>query len=84
MQHLERIPSEPIPPFPDGAMDAPSAHYELRYRPLADVGRGFAFPCDARGSVVMDELSERSLANYLYARGAVGRFLQWPQVRRVS
>jgi hypothetical protein len=32
----------------------------------------------------MDELSERSRANYLYARAAVGYELECPQVRRVS
>jgi len=61
-----------------------SEHYELRYRPLAEVGCGFAFPCDARGQVRMDELSERSRANYLYARAAVGYELQWPLVRRLA
>jgi hypothetical protein len=59
-------------------------HYELRYRPLAEVGCGFAFPCDARGRVQMDELSERSRANYLYARAAVGYELEWPLVRRLA
>jgi hypothetical protein len=63
---------------------AASTQYELRYRPLAEVGCGFAFPCDACGQVVMDELSERSLANYLYARAAVGHELECPQVRRVA
>lgn len=62
----------------------PSAQYELRYRPLTEIGCGFVFPCDACGQVVMDELSERSLANYLYARGAVGHELEYPQVRRVA
>ena len=62
----------------------PSAQYELRYRPLSEIGCGFAFPCDVCGQVVMDELSERSLANYLYARAVVGQELECPQVRRVA
>ena len=66
------------------AAPARSSQYELRYRPLGAMRRGFAFPCDACGQVAMDELSERSLANYLYARAAVGYELECPQVRRVS
>ena len=66
------------------AVAAPCTQYELRYRPLAEVGCGFAFPCDACGQVVMDELSERTRANYLYARAAVGYELECPQVRRVA
>ena len=63
---------------------APSTQYELRYRSLGEMRCGFAFPCDACGHVVMDELSERALANYLYARAAVGYELECPQVRRVA
>ena len=56
--------------------------YELCYRPLHQIGRGFAFPCDALGKVAMDALSERALANYLYARAVVGNELGWPLVQR--
>jgi len=79
MQQIVRFRSMPRP-----ASAPPIAKYELRYRPLSQIGRGFAFPCDACGQVVMDELSERTLANYLYARAAVGQELECPQVRRVA
>jgi hypothetical protein len=81
MQHIARLRDTPRTA---AATAAPTAQYELRYRPLSAVACGFAFPCDACGQVVMDELSERSLANYLYARAAVGHDLECPQVRRVS
>jgi len=81
MQDLARLRDMPRIAAPTAA---PAAQYELRYRPLSTVACGFAFPCDACGQVVMDELSERSRANYLYARAAVGYELECPQVRRVS
>jgi hypothetical protein len=55
-------------------------HYELRFTSLLHSGRGFAFPCNDKGQVTLDALSERSLANYLYARAVVGRELDLPQV----
>jgi len=70
--------------MPRPAAAPPTAQYELRYRPLSEIGCGFAFPCDACGQVDMDELSERSRCNYLYARAAVGQELECPQVRRVA
>lgn len=54
--------------------------YELRFTALLHSGRGFAFPCNASGQVALDSLSERALANYLYARAVVGRELDLPQV----
>jgi hypothetical protein len=54
--------------------------YELRYTDLFDRGRGFAFPCDAEGRVDMEELSDRALVNYLFARALVGRQLSRPMV----
>jgi hypothetical protein len=54
--------------------------YELRFRSLFNAGRGYAFPCDARGRVDMDSLSERSRNNYLYARALVGFELSTPDV----
>ena len=56
--------------------------YELRYRPLFEIGREFAFPCDVQGHVAIDALSQRALNNYLYARAMVGMELGWPQVER--
>ena len=47
--------------------------HELRYQSLFDPGRALSFPCDAEGRVQLDLLSDRALANYLYARVVVGR-----------
>jgi DNA-binding NarL/FixJ family response regulator len=59
-----------------------AVRYELCYRPLFGVGCGFAFPCDARGNVILDGLSERALNNYLYARVVTGSQLGWPSIER--
>jgi hypothetical protein len=62
---------------------SPSAfhpHYELRFESLFNPGRAMAFPCDARGCVEMDTLSERARHNYLYARAVVGREFATPAV----
>jgi len=57
-----------------------AAQFELRFQSLFDAGKALAFPCDARGQVQMDELSERALENYLYARAVVGRDYAMPQL----
>jgi hypothetical protein len=49
------------------------AEYELRFASLFDPGKGFTFPCDERGVVNLDALSERARHNYFYARAVVGR-----------
>lgn len=54
--------------------------FELHFAPLGRHGRCYAFPCDAGGHVQLDALSERQLANYLFARAVVGRELLAPQV----
>jgi hypothetical protein len=54
--------------------------YELRFESLFNPGRALAFPCDARGRVEMDSLSETALRNYLYARAVVGREFATPAV----
>jgi hypothetical protein len=70
-------------------MSAPShaiideARYELRFRSLFDMGRGFTFPCNQRGDVDLDTLSERGRNNYLYARSMVGNTLALPSVERM-
>ena len=63
--------------------DDPSAHggFELRFDSLFVEGGGMSFPCDARGCVQMDTLSERARNNYLYARAVVGREYRTPAVR---
>ena len=57
------------------------SHFELLFRSLFDSGRGYAFPCDQRGAVDLDHLSDRARNNYLYARAMVGRELEVPAVR---
>jgi hypothetical protein len=57
-----------------------AADCELRFQSLFDAGRCYAFPCDARGQVDMDALSDRARANYFYARAVVGRELSHPAV----
>lgn len=60
------------------------ARFELRYRRLFDPGRGFTFPCDAKGCVELDRLSERARVNYLFARATVGFDLAAPVVLSVA
>ena len=63
-------------------MDAmPSAHFQLHFSSLFQGGRGLAFPCDARGQVDINSLSERARNNYFYARAVVGREFTWPSVQ---
>lgn len=62
----------------------PETAFELRYRSLSCQGRGFAFPCDARGRVDLDGLSDRARQNYLFARAMVGFELYGPEVLRVQ
>lgn len=59
---------------------APAEGYELRFESLFDPGRAFAFPCDRRGQVQIDALSERARLNYYYARTVVGREFATPSV----
>lgn len=58
-----------------------TAAYELRFESLSNSGRGFAFPCDAKGEVNLDTLSERARCSYFGARALVGREYAYPQVR---
>jgi hypothetical protein len=57
-----------------------TTHYELRFQSLFNQGRALAFPCDRRGQVEMDALSDRARMNYLYARTLVGREFSVPAV----
>jgi hypothetical protein len=54
--------------------------YEIRFQSLIYKDRALAFPCDAQGHVQMDDLSERALENYLFARAVVGREYAAPAV----
>jgi hypothetical protein len=61
--------------------DSTVKQFELRFQSLFDSGRGFAFPCDPKGWVDLDRLSDRARNNYLYARAMVGRELSVPAVQ---
>jgi hypothetical protein len=54
--------------------------YVLRFQSLFNEGRAYAFPCDAKGQVDLDALSERARNNYLYARAVIGLEVAMPEV----
>lgn len=54
--------------------------FQLCFRPLSQGGTGYAFPCDARGEVDLDRLSERARNDYFFARAMMGRQLSVPAV----
>jgi len=53
--------------------------HEIRFQSLFRE-RGLCFPCDERGHVELDALSDRARENYLYARAVVGVEFSHPQV----
>ena len=61
-------------------LSAGQPRYELRFISLFNSGRGYAFPCDARGQVDVSNLSERLRNNYFYARVVIGREVSLPSV----
>jgi hypothetical protein len=60
-----------------------SNEFQLCFRSL-DHGRGFAFPCDAKGQVDMDQMTERTRNDYFYARAMMGRELSYPAVEAAA
>lgn len=58
---------------------AASAYY-LFFGGLFPTVRSLLFPCDSRGHVEMDEMSERARDNYLFARAVVGCDYRMPVV----
>lgn len=79
---MRTCPTSPAGFSPNAAMmpGRELGAFELRFRSLFKEGRGYSFPCDARGGVDMDELSDRARLNYLFARALVGRDLHAPEV----
>lgn len=57
-----------------------ACRFQLRFESLFHAGRAMAFPCDERGQVELDGLSERARQNYFYARTVVGREYAMPAV----
>lgn len=56
------------------------AGYVLEYPSRADLHPSYVFPCDSRGHVDLDRLSERQRNDYFYARVVVGNALAGPRV----
>lgn len=67
----------------ESSTSSTSTGFRLCFRSL-DNGSGFAFPCDAKGQVDMDGMSERTRNNYLYARAMMGREVSYPAVEAVK
>jgi len=53
--------------------------YEITYHALFR-GPSLCFPCDERGEVPLDSLSESARENYLYARAVVGVEYAYPSI----
>ena len=68
---------------PGGFVNAPhsTTGFVLLFQSLFKEGRGYAFPCDAAGTVDMDALGDKLRNSYFYARSVVGRELSSPSVR---
>lgn len=58
--------------------------FEVRFDNLFQGGRWLSFPCDQRGLVDIDALSQRARTNYLYARAMLGREYAAPSVRQLT
>ncbi|HEU5297548.1 MAG TPA: hypothetical protein VFU71_22415 [Burkholderiaceae bacterium] len=54
--------------------------FEMLFESLFHAGRSLVFPCDCAGHVDLDCFSDRTRANYLYARIMVGREYARPRV----
>jgi hypothetical protein len=68
-------------PSLESPLGADAAHaYEIRFSNLFREGTGLAFPCDSRGCVNLDGLTDRARNNYLFARAMVGRDFATPVV----
>lgn len=65
-------------------MNPSAAAFELRFTSLFNEGRGFSFPCDSKGTVDIDALSELARNNYFFARTVIGREVTYPAVRPTS
>lgn len=57
-----------------------AVEFELRFQSLFHEGRALVFPCDRKGRVDLDTVSDRSRDNYFFARAMVGREYAMPFV----
>lgn len=55
--------------------------HEIMYQSLFR-GPSLCFPCDERGHVPLDDLSDQARENYLYARAVVGVEYAFPSICR--
>ena len=62
-----------------GETASPAAH-QLRFSSLFVPGRGVVVPCDAKGDVDLDALTDRLRNAYLAARAMIGREYAFPTV----
>jgi hypothetical protein len=58
-----------------------TGRYELRFQSLFHSGRALAFPCDARGEVLWEAMSEGARRGFANARERVGVDLALPAVQ---
>jgi hypothetical protein len=56
-----------------------ATHY-LVFASLFPSPRTVSFPCDSKGHVDLDALTQRALDNYLFARSTIGRDYDVPVV----
>jgi hypothetical protein len=70
------------PPLQSESAMVPTSRtcYEIRFSSLFNEGRALTFPCDEKGHVELDALSEKARNNYLYARAVVGREYSAPAI----
>ena len=59
---------------------AKRAEFEITFCSLFHEGRSLRFPCNLRGEVDLDTLSEAAKKNYLFARTLIGREFASPKV----
>jgi hypothetical protein len=71
-------PENVLPPA--ALRHADATPYEIRFANLFREGSALAFPCDSRGCVDLDGLTDRARNNYLFARAMVGRDFATPVV----
>ncbi len=71
---MDAVLADPVP--------STSQRFALRFQSLFNQGRAMVFPCDARGKVDLDALSERARENYFYARAVIGFEYAEPAVMR--
>lgn len=64
----------------NAALPPQPALYALFFRSLRTPSHTLAFPCDERGQVQLDDLSEDALREYLYARVVRGHEYAHPTV----